>query len=138
MTIIDRRSGRFLPLGALVRRALAGRVDAAEVEAECEAQIAAIEAASLFGTSVMTRFCMAWAAAETVALSSAESLFQAAVVTGPAGNITGLTAFGSAPTCSRGQRVLGPRPREICVANFFPQREDCVHAQSEIFQEHHP
>jgi predicted glycoside hydrolase/deacetylase ChbG (UPF0249 family) len=47
VTIIDRRSGRFLPLGALVRRGLAGRVDAAEVEAECEAQIAAIEAAGI-------------------------------------------------------------------------------------------
>ena len=43
VTIVDRRTGRFLTLGALVRRALAGRVDAAEVEAECEAQLAAIE-----------------------------------------------------------------------------------------------
>lgn len=47
VTLVDRRSGRFLPLGALVRRALAGRLDAAEVEAECEAQIAATEAAGL-------------------------------------------------------------------------------------------
>ena len=34
MTIIDRRSGRFLQLGALVRRGLAGRVDAADLSAE--------------------------------------------------------------------------------------------------------
>jgi len=44
VTIMDRHSGRFLSLGALVRRALAGRLDAAEVEAECEAQLTAIEA----------------------------------------------------------------------------------------------
>ncbi|GDX87330.1 carbohydrate deacetylase [Gemmatimonadota bacterium] len=44
VTMIDRRTGRFLGLGALLRRALAGRLDSAEIEAECEAQIAAIEA----------------------------------------------------------------------------------------------
>ncbi len=43
VTLVDRRSGRFLALGAMVQRALAGRLDAAEVEAECEAQIGAIE-----------------------------------------------------------------------------------------------
>ena len=44
VTLIDRRGGKFLTLSALVRRALAGRLDAAEVEAEAEAQIGAIEA----------------------------------------------------------------------------------------------
>lgn len=47
VTLIDRRTGKFLALGALVRRALAGRVDSAEVEAECEAQINAIEKAGV-------------------------------------------------------------------------------------------
>ncbi|MCC7194906.1 MAG: ChbG/HpnK family deacetylase [Gemmatimonadaceae bacterium] len=36
-------TGRFLPLTALVARALTGRLDGAEVEAECEAQLQAIE-----------------------------------------------------------------------------------------------
>jgi predicted glycoside hydrolase/deacetylase ChbG (UPF0249 family) len=44
VTLINRRTGRFLVLGAMVRRALAGRLDAAEVEAECEAQVQAITA----------------------------------------------------------------------------------------------
>lgn len=44
VTSVDRRTGRFLTLSALVRRALTGRLDAAEIEAECEAQIAAIAA----------------------------------------------------------------------------------------------
>lgn len=44
VTTINRRTGRFLTLGALARRALAGRLDAAEVEAECEAQAQAVEA----------------------------------------------------------------------------------------------
>jgi len=35
---------RFLTLSALTRRALAARLDSSEVEAECEAQVAAIEA----------------------------------------------------------------------------------------------
>lgn len=42
VTTIDRRTGRFLPLAGLVRRALAGRLDGAEIEAECEAQLSAI------------------------------------------------------------------------------------------------
>ena len=43
VTSVDRRTGRFLSLSALVRRALAGRLDAGEIEAECEAQVAAVE-----------------------------------------------------------------------------------------------
>lgn len=44
VTTGDRRTGKFLSLSALTRRALAGRLDSAELEAECEAQCAAIEA----------------------------------------------------------------------------------------------
>lgn len=44
VTIVERRTGRFLTLSALTRRALAARLDAAEVEAECEAQVTAVEA----------------------------------------------------------------------------------------------
>lgn len=47
VTLIDRSTGRFLALSALVRRALAGRLDAAEVEAECEAQMSAIESSGV-------------------------------------------------------------------------------------------
>jgi predicted glycoside hydrolase/deacetylase ChbG (UPF0249 family) len=36
------RSGRFLPLATIVRRALFGRIDPGEVAAECEAQLAAL------------------------------------------------------------------------------------------------
>lgn len=43
VTMVDRRTGKFLSLAALVQRALTGRLDGAEVEAEAEAQIAAIE-----------------------------------------------------------------------------------------------
>lgn len=43
VTLVNRRTGRFLSLGAMVRRALAGQLDASEVEAECEEQIRAIE-----------------------------------------------------------------------------------------------
>ena len=43
VTMVDRRTGKFLALGALVRRALAGRLDIDEIESEVEAQIAAIE-----------------------------------------------------------------------------------------------
>lgn len=46
------RSGRFLPLGAIVRRALLGRIDAAEVAAECEAQIGALGDAGIRCTHV--------------------------------------------------------------------------------------
>ena len=44
VTLIERRLGTFLSVSALVRRALSGRLDGAEIEAEVEAQIAAIEA----------------------------------------------------------------------------------------------
>lgn len=43
VTSVDRRTGRFLALPALVGRALSGRLDAEEIEAEVEAQAAAIE-----------------------------------------------------------------------------------------------
>jgi predicted glycoside hydrolase/deacetylase ChbG (UPF0249 family) len=52
VTTIDRRTGRFAGLGTLVRRALAGRLDTAEVEAECEAQLDAIEALGVRVTHV--------------------------------------------------------------------------------------
>lgn len=41
-TLTDRRSGRFLPLASIVARALARRIDAGEVIAECEAQLMAL------------------------------------------------------------------------------------------------
>jgi predicted glycoside hydrolase/deacetylase ChbG (UPF0249 family) len=43
-TLVDRRTGRFLPLAALTARALTGRIDRDEVEAECDAQVRAVEA----------------------------------------------------------------------------------------------
>lgn len=43
VTCVDRRTGRFLPLSTLVGRALSGRLDDTEIEAEVEAQVAAIE-----------------------------------------------------------------------------------------------
>jgi len=46
-SLTDARSGRYLPLGALVRRSLLGRIDAAEVAAECEAQLAALGEAGI-------------------------------------------------------------------------------------------
>ena len=45
VTTVDRRAGTFLPLRALVLRALSGRLDEAEIEAEVEAQAVAIETA---------------------------------------------------------------------------------------------
>jgi chitin disaccharide deacetylase len=51
-SLADARSGRFLPLGALVRRALLGRIDAAEVAAECEAQLAALRGAAIACTHI--------------------------------------------------------------------------------------
>ena len=47
VTMVDRRAGTFLTLGALVRRALARRLDEAEIVAEVEAQAAAIETAGI-------------------------------------------------------------------------------------------
>jgi chitin disaccharide deacetylase len=45
-TIRNPRTGRFLPLSSLVARALAGRIDADEVRAECAAQLRHIQATS--------------------------------------------------------------------------------------------
>ncbi|MCX5766663.1 MAG: ChbG/HpnK family deacetylase [Gemmatimonadetes bacterium] len=49
-SLTDTRTGTFLPLRSLVMRALAGRIDAAEVEAECTAQFAALVAAGIHPT----------------------------------------------------------------------------------------
>lgn len=46
-SLVDPRTGRFLPLATMVRRALARRIDAAEVAAECEAQLAALAGAGI-------------------------------------------------------------------------------------------
>lgn len=51
-SLIDARTGRFLSLRALVLRALRGGVDEAEVEAECEAQLAALRAAGITPTHI--------------------------------------------------------------------------------------
>ena len=49
-SLTDTRTGTFLPLPTLVMRALTGRIDAAEVEAECTAQFAALVAAGIHPT----------------------------------------------------------------------------------------
>ncbi|MBM4194602.1 MAG: ChbG/HpnK family deacetylase [Gemmatimonadetes bacterium] len=46
-TLMDRPSGRFASLGQLAARAVGLRLDGAEVEAECEAQCAALERAGV-------------------------------------------------------------------------------------------
>jgi predicted glycoside hydrolase/deacetylase ChbG (UPF0249 family) len=46
-SLTDPRTGAFLSLGALVRRALAGRLSRREVAAECAAQVAAIREAGI-------------------------------------------------------------------------------------------
>src|SRR4051812_17111049 len=46
-TLADPRTGRFHSLGELTRRALAGRVSAADVRRECDAQLAALAAAGV-------------------------------------------------------------------------------------------
>ncbi len=51
-TLTDRRTGEFLPLGALVRRALAGWLSGDEVEGECESQIAAIRKTGISVTHI--------------------------------------------------------------------------------------
>ena len=51
-TLTDARSGRFLPLATMVRRALSGRLDAGEVTAECEAQLAALREAGIRCTHI--------------------------------------------------------------------------------------
>ena len=51
-TLIDRHSGLFLPLGTLVQRALLRAVSGAEIEAECEAQLAALRAEGITVTHI--------------------------------------------------------------------------------------
>lgn len=51
-SLVDRRTGAFLPLDALVRRALAGRVAPEEVAAECAAQIARVRGAGIEPTHI--------------------------------------------------------------------------------------
>jgi predicted glycoside hydrolase/deacetylase ChbG (UPF0249 family) len=46
-SLTDARSGRYVPLATMVRRALLGRIDAGEVTAECEAQLAALADAGI-------------------------------------------------------------------------------------------
>jgi chitin disaccharide deacetylase len=49
-TLVDGRTGLFHPLAELARRAVTGRVSAADVRRECEAQIAALVAAGITPT----------------------------------------------------------------------------------------
>jgi predicted glycoside hydrolase/deacetylase ChbG (UPF0249 family) len=51
-SLTDARSGRFLPLVTIVWRALSGRIDAGEVTAECEAQLAALRGAGIRCTHI--------------------------------------------------------------------------------------
>ena len=51
-SLVDPATGRFHPLDALVRRALAGQVDPTEVRRECEAQLAALAGAGLTATHI--------------------------------------------------------------------------------------
>ena len=51
-SISDPQTGGFLPLGVLARRAFSGRIDPAEVYAECAAQIARLHGAGLEITHV--------------------------------------------------------------------------------------
>jgi predicted glycoside hydrolase/deacetylase ChbG (UPF0249 family) len=51
-SLTDARSGRFLTLSALLRRALLRRIDAGEVAAECEAQLAALAGAGIRCTHI--------------------------------------------------------------------------------------
>ncbi|MFI5231430.1 MAG: carbohydrate deacetylase [Gemmatimonadales bacterium] len=51
-SLTDRRTGRFLPLRAIVVRALARRIDAGEVTAECEAQLMALGNAGIGCTHI--------------------------------------------------------------------------------------
>src|ERR1019366_4444163 len=46
-SLTDARGGRCVPLATMVRRELLGRIDAGEVTAECEAQLAALGAAGI-------------------------------------------------------------------------------------------
>jgi chitin disaccharide deacetylase len=51
-SLTNARSGRFLPLVTIVRRALSGRIDSGEVTAECEAQLAALRDAGIRCTHI--------------------------------------------------------------------------------------
>ena len=51
-SLVDPGTGRFHPLETLVRRALAGQVDPAEVRRECEAQLAALASAGVTATHI--------------------------------------------------------------------------------------
>lgn len=51
-SLTDARSGRYVPLATMVRRALLGRIDAGEVTAECEAQLAALADAGIDCTHI--------------------------------------------------------------------------------------
>lgn len=51
-SLIDPATGRFHAFDVLVRRALAGQVDAAEVRRECEAQLAALVAVGITPTHI--------------------------------------------------------------------------------------
>ena len=46
-SLIDPATGRFCPMDSLVRRSLAGQIDATEVRRECEAQLAALVATGI-------------------------------------------------------------------------------------------
>ena len=51
-SLVDPRSGAFRPLGALARRAFAGRVDPEDVRAECAMQLARLRDAGLVVTHI--------------------------------------------------------------------------------------
>jgi chitin disaccharide deacetylase len=51
-SLVDPATGRFHPLDALVRRALAGQVDPIDVRRECEAQLAALVGVGITPTHV--------------------------------------------------------------------------------------
>jgi predicted glycoside hydrolase/deacetylase ChbG (UPF0249 family) len=51
-SLTDEATGRFHPLDALARRAIAGQIDGAEVRRECEAQLAALTDAGIKPTHI--------------------------------------------------------------------------------------
>ncbi len=51
-TLLDRANGRFATLSEIVTRALTGRLDSGEVEAECEAQLQALRDAGITPTHI--------------------------------------------------------------------------------------
>ena len=52
LSLTDRRTGRFLPLTALARRAFTGRIEAGDVHAECAAQLMRLRDAGIRITHV--------------------------------------------------------------------------------------